>query len=155
MISSILLNKNNCPVGWGCRIHQRHICRGVRHPQWVSWYDTKRSDGKAQVMLWGMRSIPSLPLLPDPLWPRMVASDRALSIGWIELDCILMLNWIVWIITVWLNWIAWNRNVFGSSTVYLYLNWVFIRNWIVWNRSVFDIETLLTLNWIVMFKTVF
>ena len=21
-----------CPVGWGCRIHQLHLCRGVRHP---------------------------------------------------------------------------------------------------------------------------
>ena len=44
---------------------------------------SKRSDGEAPVMLelWGMRSIPSLPLLPGPLWPGIVASDRALSIG--------------------------------------------------------------------------
>ena len=45
--------------------------------------DTKKSDGEVPVMLelWGMRSIPSLPLLPGPLWPGMVAPDRALSMG--------------------------------------------------------------------------
>ena len=44
-------------------------------------YDTKQSDGEVPVMLelWGMQSIPSLPLLPDPLWPGMVASDRTQS----------------------------------------------------------------------------
>ena len=25
--------------------------------------------------LWGMQSIPSLPLLPGPFWPEVVASD--------------------------------------------------------------------------------
>ena len=46
-------------------------------------YDTKQSDGEVPVMLrlWGMRSTPSLTLLPDPVWPGMVAPDRALSIG--------------------------------------------------------------------------
>ena len=24
--------KWNCPVGWGCRIHRLHLCRGVRPP---------------------------------------------------------------------------------------------------------------------------
>ena len=45
-------------------------------------YDTKQSDGEVPVMLelWGM------PLLPGPLWPRMVALDRALSMGSIELS---------------------------------------------------------------------
>ena len=81
--------------------------------------------------LWEMQSIPSLPLLPGPLWPRVVVPDRVLSIGQIEVNCILMLNWIVWIKTVlilklcgqnqivwirtvWLNWIASNRNVFDN-----------------------------------------
>ena len=27
-------------------------------------------------------------------------------------------------------------------------------NWIVWNGTVFDIETVLTLNWIVIYRTV-
>ena len=46
--------------------------------------------------LWAMCSTPSLPSLPDPLWPWVVALYRALSIGQIEQNCILMLNWIVW-----------------------------------------------------------
>ena len=33
------------------------------------------------IMCWGMLSTPLLPLLPGPLWPEMVAPDRALSIG--------------------------------------------------------------------------
>ena len=41
---------------------------------------------------WEMQSTPSLPLLPDPLWPRVVAPDRDLSMGQIELNCVLMLN---------------------------------------------------------------
>ena len=31
--------------------------------------------------LWGMRSTPSLPSVPGPLWARVVASDRVLSMG--------------------------------------------------------------------------
>ena len=42
--------------------------------------------------LWEMRSIPSLPSLPGPLWPEVVAPDRVLSMGQIELNCVLMLN---------------------------------------------------------------
>ena len=46
-------------------------------------YDTKQSDGEVPVMLglWGIRSTPSLPLLLGPLWPGVVAPDRALSMG--------------------------------------------------------------------------
>ena len=79
--------------------------------------------------LWGMRSTPSLPSLPGPLWSGVVAPDRALSIGEIELNCVLMLNWFVWFRTVWLTWIAWNRNVFGQLNCGLELNWI------VWNRT--------------------
>ena len=35
--------------------------------------------------LWEMWSIISLPLLPGPLWPGVVAPDRVLSMGQIEL----------------------------------------------------------------------
>ena len=35
--------------------------------------------------LWGMRSTSSLPLLPGPLWSRLVAPDRVLSMDQIEL----------------------------------------------------------------------
>ena len=45
-------------------------------------YDIKPSDGEAPEMEpWGMWSTPSLPLLLDPLWPGVVASDRVLSMG--------------------------------------------------------------------------
>ena len=46
-------------------------------------YDTNRADSEALVMLEirRMRSTPSLPLHPGPLWPGMVAADRALSMG--------------------------------------------------------------------------
>ena len=78
--------------------------------------------------MWGTLSLSSL---PGPLWPGVVAPDRALSIGYIELICVLVLNWIVW-----------NRTVFDIETV-LMLNWiVWIRtvglNWIAWNWNVFD-----------------
>ena len=44
-------------------------------------YDTEQSDGEVPVMLelWGMWSTPSLLSLPGPLWPGVVAPDRALS----------------------------------------------------------------------------
>ena len=53
------------------------------HPNECPGYDTKQSDGEVPVVLelWEMRSTPSLPLLLGPLWPRMVAPDRALSMG--------------------------------------------------------------------------
>ena len=91
-------NQLSCPVVWGNRIHRLHLCRGVKKR--VSWYDTKQSD-------WGMRSTPSLPSLPGPLWPGMVAPDRVLSMGQIKLNCVFMLNWI-----------AWNRYVFDKLCTY-------------------------------------
>ena len=44
---------------------------------------TKQSDGEVPVMLeiWRMQIIPLLPSLPGPLRPRVVALDRALSMG--------------------------------------------------------------------------
>ena len=42
--------------------------------------------------LWGMQSTLLFPLLPGPLCPREVASDRVLSRGQIELNCVIMLN---------------------------------------------------------------
>ena len=55
-----------CPVSWGCRKHWLHLCTGARPPPPMSVHDTKQSDGKVSVMLrlWGIRSTPSLPLLP-------------------------------------------------------------------------------------------
>ena len=69
------------PVSLGCRIHWLHLCRGVRNE--CPDYDTKQSDVEvpAVLELWEMWSTPSSPLLPGPLWPGVVAPDRALSMG--------------------------------------------------------------------------
>ena len=113
-----------CPVS-GCKIHRLYLCKGIRTR--VSWYDTKQSDGKVSVMLklWGMRSTSSLPSLSGPLWPEVVTPDRALSIGQIELNCILMLNWI-----------ACNRTVLKLNCVWI--KTIFILNWIVLKRIVYS-----------------
>ena len=47
-----------------------------------------------------MRSASSLPSPPGPLWLGVVAPDRVLSMGQIELNHVLMLNLIVWNRTV-------------------------------------------------------
>ena len=51
---------------------------------------------------------PLLSSLPGPLWPRVVAPDRVLSMGWIKINGVFMLNWNVW-----------NRTVFDIETAYL------------------------------------
>ena len=60
----------------------------------MSVLDTKQSDGEVPVMqeLWGMSSTHSLPSFPGTLWSGVVASDWVLSVGQIELKCVLMLN---------------------------------------------------------------
>ena len=35
--------------------------------------------------LWGILSTPSLPLIPGPLWPGVVAPDRVLAMGQIDM----------------------------------------------------------------------
>ena len=103
---------------------------------------------------WGMLSNPSLPPLPGPLWPGEVASDRALSKGQIEQNCVLILNWIVW------NKTALTFNRMGTKTV-------LVPNWIVWNRTVrlnwinkcfwqtgyLYLNCVLLLNWMELFST--
>ena len=56
---------------------------GKTPPKECPGYDTKQSDGEVPTVLelWGMRSTPSLPSLPGPLCPGVVAPDRALSMG--------------------------------------------------------------------------
>ena len=63
-----------------------------------SWYDSKQSEGEAPVMLElrGMQSNPLLPSLLGRLWPWVVAPDRVLSMGRIELNCVHMPNRIDW-----------------------------------------------------------
>ena len=48
-------------------------------------YVSKQSDGEAPVMLWGRRRTPSSLSLPGPLWLGVVALERVLSMGKIEL----------------------------------------------------------------------
>ena len=92
---AVVFHSNNAyipqSVG-GCRIHRLNHYRGIRLPNKCPGYDNKQSDGEVPVMLelWGMQSTPSLPLLP------MVAPERVLSMGQIELNCALILNWIAW-----------------------------------------------------------
>ena len=43
---------------------------------------------------------PFIAIAPGPQWSGMVAPDRILPIGQIELSCLLMLNWIAWNRTV-------------------------------------------------------
>ena len=85
-------------IGWGCKIHWLLLCRGIRAPprNESPGYDTQQSDGEIPVMLelWGMRCTPLLPLFPSPLWSRVVAPKRVLSMGQIELNCVLIFNWI-------------------------------------------------------------
>ena len=57
-------------------------------------YDTEQSDSEVPVMLelWGMRSIPSLPSPPGPLWPGVVAADEGPIYGLNRTNSIPMLN---------------------------------------------------------------
>ena len=45
--------------------------------------------------------------------------------------------------------------MFLTIKPYLHLNCVHMLNWIIWNRTVFDIETVLTLNWIVIYNCLY
>ena len=118
---------HSCPVSWGCRIHWLHLCRGVKPHNENPRYVTKQSDGEVPIMLglWGIRSTPSLPLLPGPLWPGVIAPDKGPIYGLNRTNGIIMLNWIVW-----------NKNVFDNKP-YLHLNCMLMLNWIIWNRTVF------------------
>ena len=59
---------------------------GVPPPNKCLAFDTKPPRGEAAVLeFMRMWSTHSLPLLPSPLWPGVVAPDRALSMSQIEL----------------------------------------------------------------------
>ena len=59
--------------------------------EYTTLEDTKQSNGDIPAMLelWGVWHTPSLPSLPDPLWPKVVVPDRVLSMGLKELNCVL------------------------------------------------------------------
>ena len=77
-------------------------CRGVRLSQWVSclWHKTIWWWDSSNAGALRMRSTPLLPSLPSQSWHGVVAPDRVLSMGQIELNCVLTLNWVVWNRTV-------------------------------------------------------
>ena len=62
------------------------FCRGIKLPNESPGYHTKQSDGEFSIILWEMQSTPSLPSLSGPLWPRVVAPDKVLSMGQIKLN---------------------------------------------------------------------
>ena len=64
------------------------------HPNECPGYDTKQSDGEVPVILGllGIRNTSSLPLLPGPLWPGVVAPDKGPIKGLNRTIGILMLN---------------------------------------------------------------
>ena len=75
-------------VSWGCRIPlTASLQRCTTPPMNVLIYDSKQSDETSVMLkLWGMQNTPLVPSLPDPFWPGVVAPDRVLSMGQIELS---------------------------------------------------------------------
>ena len=61
---------------------------GYDLPNEYPGYDTKQSAGEASVILKlrGVQSTPTLPSLPGPFCPEVVALHRVLSMGQIELN---------------------------------------------------------------------
>ena len=90
---------------------------------------------------WGMWSIPSMPSLQRPHRPGVVALDKILYIGQIELNYVLMLNQITWNSTVLTFKLRTYTNVWMKQFLYAKLS--------SWKRNVFDIGTVLKLNWII------
>ena len=60
---------------------------GVRAPSnEYPVYNNKQYDGEAPVILelLGMRSTSSLPFLPCPLWPGVVAPEKVWHLNWVQ-----------------------------------------------------------------------
>ena len=78
------------PVSWGFRIYLLHLCRGLRPlPNEFCVYDGEVTE---MPVLWGMQSTPSLPSLPGQLRSGVVAPDKVLFMGQIEINCVLVRN---------------------------------------------------------------
>ena len=79
-----MLQLHICLVGQDCKLHRLYLCKGlIPHHNECREYDTKQSDGEVSLMmeLSAMQSASSLPSLPGPLWPGVVALDRVLSMS--------------------------------------------------------------------------
>ena len=86
------------PVDWGCWYTDCISAEGKHCLNECYGNDTKQSDGEIPVVLelWGIQSIPFLKSPPKPLSAGVVAHDRVLCLGQIQLNRVIMLNWIVW-----------------------------------------------------------
>ena len=86
---NVILTFTICPVGWGCRIHRLHLCKGVRPPpNRCPIYYSKQSNGEDTVMLelWGNVEYPFITIALDVhVKPKVVTQDKVLSIDQIEL----------------------------------------------------------------------
>ena len=74
--------------GWDC-------------PNEYPGYRIKQSDGEAGAL--GNAANPFIAIAPGTTLAWSGCSDRVLSMGQIDLNCILMLNWIVWKRSVFIN----------------------------------------------------
>ena len=75
------------PVNWGCKIHQLHLCRGLRPspPTSVLHMTLNNLLPRLQPMRFGEYRKPlQLLMLSGLLSPGVVAPDRVLSMGQIE-----------------------------------------------------------------------
>ena len=98
--------------------------RGKTHPE-CPRYDIKPSDDVAPALeIWGMWCTPLLPLLPGPLRSGVVAPDRVLSMGQIELFD--YLNWVQTNHWCLIELLVIHSNTWNHSTVC---------KWIVLNRN--------------------
>ena len=86
------------PISKGCRIHWLHHCRGLKLLQRVSWiwYYTMRWWGSSNAGALGNAEYPFITIALWSTLSRNGSTCRVLSMGQIELDCLLMLNWILW-----------------------------------------------------------
>ena len=111
----------------------------------IQQYDTKQCDGEVLVILklWGMWRTLSLPSLAGPFCNRVVAPDRVLSMGKIEINCVLMLNRITWNRTVLISQLRTH-----AKLNCLKWNCFCMQNRIVWNRTalIFKLRTYAKLN---------
>ena len=103
-------------AGWLARTYIQQLCEDTGCspedlPEAMNdrekWRERVRDIRAGGTTLWWWWWLNSLPSLPSPLWPGVVAPERVLSMGQIEqFD---FLNWMQKCLM--LSWIAWNRTV--------------------------------------------
>ena len=76
------------------------------------------------------------------LFWHLAVCGRDLYLCWTELHELELLDWTEYLAI----------EMFFTIKPYLHLNCILMLGWIVWNWTVFDIETVLTLNWIVIYN---